>query len=538
MTERFDAIIIGGGHNGLVAAATLAQSGKRVVVLERRPVLGGAAATEEVFPGFRLNTGAPDASLFFDEVAQRLGLTAGSVTFQQGQALLFAPQPDGRALTLWRDLQRSQDEIGHFSRQDAERFPAFKEQVERIGAVIRDMALLPPPDLGELQFDSLSGLVGIGLRQPELRSWGSVALKARRLGEADMMEFVRVLPMALQSYLDEWFESDALKGALGGSGVTGLTLGPRGAGTSLMFFYQNMHGLLNSRFVAGGMGRLNEALADRARAGGAVIRTGSDVAGILVEGDVEPVAVGVRLAGGEEIRAGMILSNADPRRTLFGLLGPQQLEPEVMRQVRNIIYRGSTAKLNLALSGLPEFTGQTAAEQLTGRIRISPSLDYLEKAYDAAKYGRYSTEPYLDIVIPTLHDPSLAPAGQHTMSVTVQYAPYALREGEWESEREAFADVVLDTLARYAPDLRHQLLHCQVLTPLDWEQTYGLTEGSPTHGHMGLDQLLVMRPIPGWSQYATPVKNLYLCGAGNHPGGGVTGVPGYNAARAALAARA
>jgi phytoene dehydrogenase-like protein len=254
----------------------------------------------------------------------------------------------------------------------------------------------------------------------------------------------------------------------------------------------------------------------------------------LLGDGLEPAAIGVRLESGEEIHGRAILSNADPRRTLFGLVGPQHLEPEVMRQVRNVIYRGSTARLNLALSALPEFNGQTDAAQLSGHIRISPSLDYLERAYDAAKYGRISPQPYLDLVIPTVMDPILAPAGKHIMSITMQYAPFKLREGDWNSEREGLADTILDTLSLYAPDLKRQIFHCQVLTPLDLEQEYSLTEGNIYHGEMGLDQLLVMRPIPGWSRYQTPIKNLYLCGAGTHPGGGVTGAPGYNAARELL----
>lgn len=534
MQNKYEVIIVGGGHNGLVAAATLAQRGKRVLVLEQRPVLGGAAATEEVFPGFQINTGADDAGLFFDEITQKLDLVSHGLAFRQGPALLFAPQPDGTALTLWRDSAQTASSIARYSRQDATRFPAFKAQVERMAAVLHDMAILAPPDLAELQFDNLSGLIGLGLRQPELRSWGSVALKAKRLGDEDMMEFVRLLPMAAKSYLDDWFESDTLKGALGGSAVSGLTLGPRGGGTTLMFLYQNMHGLLNNRFVDGGIGRLNEALAARAREGGAEIRTGASVVEILINDNVELEAIGVRLADGEEIFANTILSNADPRRTLFGMVGPQHLDPDVMRQVRNIIFRGSTAKLNLALDALPEFVGQTSADQLTGRIRISPSLDYLERAYDAAKYGQYSPAPYLDMVIPTVHDSALAPSGQHILSITVQYAPYTLRGSDWSSQRDAFTETVLDTLAQYTPNIRRHILHSQMLTPLDWEQTYGLTEGSITQGQMGLEQLLVMRPIPGWSQYRTPIRNLFLCGAGSHPGGGVTGVPGYNAARAVL----
>ena len=282
------------------------------------------------------------------------------------------------------------------------------------------------------------------------------------------------------------------------------------------------------------MGRLAEALAEAARERGATIRTGTAVARVLVEGDPEPAAVGVELASGETIRAAVVLSNADPRRTLFDLVGPQHLEPETMRHVRNIIYRGSTARVNLALSDLPEFAGVADAEQLGGRIRVSPSLDAIERAYDAAKYGRYSERPYLEIVIPTLSDPSLAPAGHHILTITALYAPYALRDSDWDGQSAAFGEAVLDVLEGVAPGARASVVPCQVVTPLDLERRYSLTEGSIYHGQMGLDQMLVMRPIPGWSRYETPLRNLYLCGAGAHPGGGVTGAPGYNAARAVL----
>jgi phytoene dehydrogenase-like protein len=521
MSELYDAIIIGGGHNGLVAAATLAQNGKQVLVLEKRDVLGGAAATEEIFPGFKVNTGAADAALFQSEIINKLGLTSHGLEFRENPALLFAPQPDGRALTIWRDQQRTVTDLSVFSAADAERYPAFKHQVEQMATILSGMMMLTPPDL-------------VGLRRGDALSWGPLALRLRRLGGDDMMEFLRVLPMAVQAYLDEWFESDALKGALGGSAITGTTLGPRGAGTNLLFFYQNLGGLLNQRYVAGGIGELSAALAKAAQTHGATIRTGVSVQQIMVGGDLEPVAVGVQLENGEEIRAATILSGIDARHTLLGLVGPQHLEPEVMRQVRNIIYRGSTAKVDLALDGLPAFNGQGEVDQLGGRIRLSPSLDYLERAYDAAKYGRFSEKPYLEVVIPTLHDASLAPEGKHILSITAQYAPYALRDGLWSSIRESFTDTVLDTLEQYASGTRARMLHCRLTTPLDWEQEYGLTEGSIFQGQMSLDQLLVMRPIPGWSRYTTPVKNLYLCGSGAHPGGGVTGAPGYNAARAVL----
>jgi phytoene dehydrogenase-like protein len=300
----------------------------------------------------------------------------------------------------------------------------------------------------------------------------------------------------------------------------------------LMFLYQNVNGLLNHRAVTGGMGQLAAVLAAAITQMGGEVRTGVGVERLSVDGDRYSVN-GVTLENGETLEAKVVLSNLDPKRTFLGLVGAQNLEPKFMRHVRNIMYRGSTAKVNLALSGLPDL-GQANQMQLSGHVRIAPSLDYLERAYDASKYGRYSPAPYLDITIPTLLDPSLAPNGQHTMAITMQYAPYELHESNWDEEREVLGDHIVQTLSQYAPNLKELILHRQVITPLDWEQVYGLTEGSIHHGQMGLDQLLVMRPVPGWGQYGTPIGNLYLCGAGTHPGGGVTGAPGYNAAREVL----
>jgi phytoene dehydrogenase-like protein len=514
----YEAIIIGGGHNGLVTAASLSKAGRKVLLLEGRDVLGGAAATEEIFPGFKFDTGAHDAALFQDEIVENLSLKAHGLAFQQSPALIFAPQLEGPAFTLWRDTSRSVGEIAALSESDAARYPEFVQQVDRMAQPLRNMMLRTPPDL----FDRKLG---------ELAGWGKLGLGVRRQGDQEMMEFLRVLPMAVSDYLDEWFESDSLKGLLGAPGVAGSRQGPRAAGTALMFLYQHICGFQGSRFVAGGMGRLSEVLATAARENGAEIRTAAPVARILLDGDR---AIGVALEDGQEIGAVTVASSADPRRTFFDLIGPEKLDPEFVRKVGNILYRGSTAKVNLALSGLPHFNGQTEVEQLGGHIRICPSLEYLERAYDDAKYGRISAEPYLDIVIPTILDPSLAPDGRQVMSVTMQYAPYALSDGEWNDQREALGDLVVETLAQYAPDIKELVLHRQVLSPLDWEATYGLTEGSIYQGQMGMDQLLVMRPVPGWSRYRTPIKNLYLCGAAAHPGGGVSGAPGYNAAREIL----
>jgi phytoene dehydrogenase-like protein len=521
MSKQYDAVIIGGGHNGLVTAVTLANAGKKVLVLEQRPVLGGAAATEEIFPGCKVNTGADDAGLFRDEIVKELFLKMQGLEFRQSPAAIFAPQPDGRALTIWQDEAKTAAAIAQFSAKDAERYPAFRQQVNQMAGVLGEMMLNTPPDLMKLDLGDLA-------------DWGKVGLKLKRLGNKAMMEFMRLLPLPAADYLDEWFESDALKGAIGAAGITGMRQGPRSGGTTLMLLYQHMQGFPGGRVVLGGMGKLSEVLAEAARQKGAEIRLDTAVTRIQLNDDEQ--ATGVVLADGTEINGRVIISNADPRRTLFGLVGPQHLGPTFMRAVRNIIYRGSTAKVNLALSGLPQFNGQTSEEQLGGRIRIAPSLTYLEKAYDAAKYGRISTEPYLEATIPTLLDPTLAPAGQHVMSITMQYAPYDLRGKDWNDEREHLGDHVINTLAQYAPNLQSLISSRQIITPLDWEQQYSLTEGSIMHGQMGLDQLLVMRPVVGWSQYRTPIANLYLCGAGTHPGGGVSGAPGYNAAQAVLQA--
>ncbi|MCA9932992.1 MAG: NAD(P)/FAD-dependent oxidoreductase [Ardenticatenaceae bacterium] len=517
----YDAIIIGGGHNGLVTAVTLAKAGHSVLVLEQRDVLGGAAATEEVFPGGKVNTGAVDASLFHDEIVRDLFLKMAGLEFIENPAALFAPQPDGRALTLWTDEQKTVADIARFSPRDAQKYPAFVQQVNGMTAVLRSMMLTPPPDLAALGVNDLA-------------AWGKVGLQTKRMGSKEMMDFMRVLPMPVSEYLDEWFESDAVQGAIGAAGVTGSHLGARGGGSTLMMLYQYSGGFPRARFVRGGMGQLAAALATMARQKGAEIRTGTAVSRIQLNDDGQ--AVGVLLADGTEIRARVIISNADPRRTFFQLVGPQNLEPRFMRQVRNIIYRGSTARLNLLLNGLPQFNGQTSQEQFTGLIRIAPGLAYVEKAYDAGKYGRVSPNPILTANIPTLLDPTLAPAGQHLMHITMQYAPYTLHESNWQDKRNWLGDHIITTLSHYAPNLQSLISNLQILTPLDLEQQVGLTEGSIMHGQMGLDQLLVMRPVPGWSQYRTPIDNLYLCGAGTHPGGGVTGTPGYNAAREVLRA--
>lgn len=519
----YDALIIGAGHNGLTAAAYLARAGLRVLVLERRSVIGGAAGTEELFPGFKVNTGAFDAGLFLPEIVSELALEKHGLHFLESPAVVCALQPDGKELTLWRDKERSTEEIARFSEKDAGIYPAYLERVSRLAGILRLMEKQSPPNLPET-----------GLR--DLLPWLRVGIRLKRLGDRDMMEFLRTLPMPASDFLDEWFESPTLKGALGSEAVMGGLVGPKSAGTSLLMLYQSSgsaDGLPASRSVRGGLGMLSHALAEAARQYKAEIRTEAPAAGILIE---KGGAVGVSLEGGEKITAGAVLSSANPQHTYFDLIGASRLEVRLVREIKNIRMRASLARVNLALSDLPRFNSirPDDQERLSARLKICPSLDYLERAYDQAKFGSFSSRPYLNMVIPTLLDPGLAPQGNHLLSINVQFTPYKLAGTTWEDRREPFGDQVIDLLETYAPGIKGMVLHRQVLVPPDLECEYGLASGDIFHGQMSLDQLLFMRPVPGYPAYHTPIKNLYLCGSGSHPGGGVTGAPGYNASKEVL----
>jgi phytoene dehydrogenase-like protein len=525
----YDVIIIGAGHNGLVTAGYLAKAGRRVLVLERRDRVGGAAVTEEVFPGFRFSTCADGSGYLCKEVRRDL---KPDVEIFAVDPVAVSPQPDGSRLCFWRDTAKTAAEIARFSRNDAERYPEFVELVGKIAAVVGGLARVEPP-----------ALPNVGLR--DLLHLRPLAGPVRALGRKHVNDLLRVLPMPVADLLDEWFESDVVKGAIAANGVRDLTWGPKEAGTAYTLLYNwalSDTGLFRSAgVVKGGIGALSEALANSARSLGAEIRTDAAVEGIATE---EGRAVGVNLAGGTTLRAPVIVSNADPRTTFLELLDPYNLEAKLVRHVRNIKYRGSAARVLLALSEVPEFgalagsdsggAGDDPRELLQSPIQIAPTLNYVQRAYDCVKYGEFSPQPYLDVMIPSLLDPSLAPPGQHILSITAKYAPYQLRDGDWESQREAFGDVVIDTLSEYAPRIREAILHRRVLTPPDLEAAYGLPEGNPSHGEMTLDQFFHMRPIPGSARYRTPIGGLYLCGAGCHPGGGVTGIPGHNAARAIL----
>jgi phytoene dehydrogenase-like protein len=524
-TSNYDAIIIGAGHNGLVTAGYLARAGWKVLVLERRPIIGGACVTEEVFPGYRVSTASYLVSLLQDKVVRDLELPRyGYKTFPKNPAY-FAPYPDGRHLFMYQDMARTCREIAKFSARDAGRYPDYEAYIERIAALIEPLLLQPPP-----QFPP-----------QRLTDWLD-PLRAGRtilgLSNVQLSDAVKLMTRSVQAILDEWFESDALKVALATDGVIGTNGGPRTPGTAYVLLHHVMGGVGGVRglwgFVKGGMGGITQALAASAQAHGVEIRTDAPVAQVLTRNDT---ASGVVLANGDEYNAKVVISNADPKRTFLSLVEQSALPDEFIAQIQSYQCEGTSFKLNLALGELPDYTafpGTELGPQHRGTTHICPDMDYLERAWDDAKYGRPSKDPLLEITIPTAYDDSLAPPGKHVMGVFVQYAPYTLRESSWEVEKEPFVRRIIDLLAAYAPNLPGAIEHVHALSPLDLEEVYGLTGGNIFHGELSLDQLFFMRPALGWARYATPIRNLYLCGSGTHPGGGVTGAPGHNAAQEIL----
>jgi len=523
--NRYNAIIIGAGHNGLVAAAYLAQAGKKVLVLERRSSIGGILATEEVFPGFKYATGANLCGQFSTNIIADLDLKRHGLEILSLDPLLFAPLPEGNSLLIPKDGRQVRDEIGRFSKADASRFEDFCLLVRKLAAFLQVLNDVPLPDRAGSQSVNLPALI-------------NVAWKFHRLSKKQMREFLRIVPISIADFLNEWFESEALKAALAGCGIFGTLYGPRAQGTSFVFL-QHQLGESNGAFraagyVRGGIGNLSRSIARSARSHGAEIRTAMEVATIVTKNGS---ATGIVLENGEEISADIVVSGADVKRTFLKLVEPTYLDPHFLLQVKNIRSRGSLARINFALDKLPQFKAAPAHASVLyhgGIIHIGPTLDYLERASDHAKYGRFSTEPFLEITIPSAIDSSLAPTGKHVMSVWMQYAPYHLKSGTWNEKREALGDLVMNVVEKYAPGFKNSILHRQILTPLDLEETFGLTEGHIYHAEVALDQIFFMRPIPGWARYRTPIQNLYLCGSGTHPGGTISGLPGHYAAREIL----
>jgi phytoene dehydrogenase-like protein len=520
----YDAIVIGGGHNGLITAAYLARAGRKVLVLERRELVGGCAVTEELWPGYRVSTGAYLSSLLQERVVRELELGRYGYQVDAKDPAFFSVFPDGRHFFMWQDRSKTLAEIAKFSRHDAEVYPAYEDQLERISQVVETLLLTTPPAFPP------RGVL-------DLLDYLKIAGRLRGLGAKDMVALVKVFTQSAAEFLDEWFESEQVKVTLATDGVIGANGGPRSPGTAYILLHHCMGGVAGHRglwgFVRGGMGAVAEAIAASARAKGAVIRTNAIVEGIRVRNGR---ACGVVLAGGEEIEGATIASNLDPKVTFLRLLDEKVLPPDFIEAIRRFRIEGTSAKINLALTGLPEFASYPGAPGPHHRatMHICPNIEYVERAWDDAKYGRPSRSPLLELTIPTMYDPSLAPAGRHIMGIFLQYAPYTLREGNWDDLREPFGDRVIDLIAEYVPNIQSIIEHRQVLSPLDLERRFGITGGNIFHGEMSLDQMFVMRPVAGWARYRTPVPGLFLCGSGAHPGGGVMGAPGYNCAREML----
>jgi phytoene dehydrogenase-like protein len=510
-------VIIGSGHNGLTTAFYLAKAGLKVLVLERRGVVGGAAVTEEFAPGFRGPTLAHATGPLRPSVVRDMGLRG--VEFVRPETRLVALSADGRALAFSSDETRTVEAIRPFSAADAAKYLAFRDVLARLGGFLSRVLERTPPSLDGPAAGELWDLLKLG------RGF-------RALGKQDGFRLLRWMPMAAADLVAEYFTTDVLQAAIAARGIVGTAQGPWSAGTGavlLMNAAVDPAPAGSSILVRGGPGALTAAMADAARRAGVEIRTGAGVSRVIVH---DGRATGVALDDGSEIQGRAVISNADPRSTFLRLVDPLELDPTFLRRIRNYRCPGTAAKVNLALRALPVFPAITNPADLRGRLQIGYSVDYLEKAFDASKYGLISPEPYLDVTFPSLHDPSLAPADAHVMSIYVQYAPYKLADGRtWADAGRELLQIVMRTLEQYAPGIGALVLHAQVITPLDLEETYGLAGGHILHGEPSIDQLFAMRPILGWAQYRTPIRDLYLCGAGTHPGGGITAGPGQNAAR-------
>ena len=514
---EYDCVVIGGGHNGLVTAAYLARARKRVCVLERRPLLGGCTSTEELWPGFRASPAAYVISLFLPEIIRELRLREHGLEILPRDPSSFTPLPDGRYLLLGHDDESNRREIAKFSGRDAEAFPQYDAMLTRLAESLEPLLLARPPKLPP--------------RLRDLGKWWRYRQATTRLG-GQLRQAVEMLTTSATRVLDRWFESDVLKATLATDAIIGAFAAPSSPGSAYVLLHHVMGRIGGRRgvwgYVRGGMGGLADALDGACRAMGVEIRRESEVVRVGVD---RGTATGVTLADGTEIPAAAVASSVDANQTFLKLLGAEHLPDPFAEEVRNIDYASASAKLNLALDGLPDFRTGSVDPQvaLRGTTHLAPTMEYIERAFDDAKYGRPSREPVLEVTIPSILDDTLAPPGKHVMSIFVQYAPYDLAEGTWDEKRDAFADRCVEVLAQYAPNVTGLILHRQLMVPPDMERIYGLTGGNIMQGAMGLDQLGPMR-----LDYRTPIRGLYLCGAATHPGGGVIGACGRNAARVIL----
>jgi phytoene dehydrogenase-like protein len=518
MSQRYDAIIIGGGHNGLVTAAYLARAGKKVLVLERRHVLGGAAVTEEIFPGFKYTVFSYVVSLLRPEIIRDLDLPRHGLTILPLESTL-SPLPDGRYLYRDGDHYATVRNIARFSRRDADAYEDYGHTMYFMAKAVKPILGMVPPDPTSLNPVELNRLL-------------KLARQYLSLDSQQLHTLVRLMTMSSADFVSRWFESEPLMGTLSASGIIGTFLGPCSPGTAYVLLHHYM-GEIDGAFRAwgfakGGTGGISYAIARSAQALGAEIRTEVEVAQVMIK---DGKAVGVALQNGDEIHADVVVTSLDPYLSFMKLMNPADLPGEFAKNVARCVYRGSSGKVNLALDRAPELACKPGVgAQLRGAISISPSVDYIEKAYDDAKYGNLPARPYIDIILPSMIDPDMAPPGKHVMSCFVQYAPYQLAQGTWDERREEFGDIVVDTLSEYFPGLKDIILHRQVLTPLDIERTTGLSQGNIFQGELSLSQLFFLRPAPGYADYRTPIRGYYQCGSSTHPGGGISGASGRLAA--------
>jgi phytoene dehydrogenase-like protein len=522
MGQHYDVIVIGGGHNGLVNAAYLAKAGKKVVVLERRHVLGGSAVTEEIIPGFLFSECSYVVSLLRPEIIRELDLPRHGLEILPLDGT-FSPMPSGDYLWRVNDHAKSIRDIRRHSRLDAEAYDEFSKLMTPMCRFVKPMLSMVPPD-------------PTTLNPKDLKQLHFLLQRFRELSSDERYTLVQLMTMSSADFLDQWFETDVLKATMSASGIIGTFLGIRSPGTAYVLLHHYMgeiDGAFRSwGFSRGGTGAISNAIADAAREAGVEIRTKAPVGKILVKNGR---TCGVALQSGEELSANVVSSSVDPHLTFEKFLEPSELPADFLEGVRRYKFRGSSGKVNLALDALPNFKSLPGpGPHLRGAISISPSMEYMERAYDDAKYGHFSRKPYIDMVIPSLTDPSVAPPGKHVLSCFVQYAPYKLAEGTWDDQKEAFGDNVINTIAEYAPNIKDIIIGRQVLTPLDLEREFGLTQGNIFQGELSLEQLFFLRPVAGWAYYRTPIHNLYMCGSATHPGGGIMGANGRIASQVIL----
>lgn len=524
MNHKYDAIIIGGGHNGLVAASYLAKAGKRVLVLERRHLVGGATVTEEIFPGFKFTVFSYVVSLFRPEIIRDLRLPQHGLTLLPLESTL-SPLPDGRFLYRGNDHWETLRNIAKFSQRDAETYDEYGRNMYFMAKAVKYILGILPPDPTSFKPSDLLGLANLGRH-------------FLGLGEEKLYLLARLMTMSAADFVGQWFESEPLRATLSASGIIGTFMGPRSPGSAYVLLHHYM-GEIDGAYRAwgfhkGGTGGLANVLARAATAFGAEIKVNAGVAQILVKNGR---ATGVALENGDEYYADAVVSSLDPKLTFLKLVEPNHLPSDLLESIRKFNVYGSSGKVNLALDGLPDLHGRpmeqlghASRRLMAGAISISPSTDYLERAFDDAKYGYFSQRPYVDVIIPSMIDPDMAPPGKHVMSCFVQYAPYQLEGGWTDSQRDAFGDAVVNTLAEFFPNIKELILHRQVLSPVDIERTAGLSQGNIFHGELSLSQLLFLRPVAGYAKYRTPVRGYWQCGSGTHPGGGIMGAPGRLAA--------